>query len=181
MTVEEDEIFCDLMRKSQQGHEESYKKLLTEASRHLEAYFTKRLFDSSMILDLVQETLISIHKSKHTFTQDAKFSPWFFAIAHNRFVDYIRKNKKMTVQLTDPHEDVEEWINDQQTVFDMEESLNHLSERERDILLLVKVEGLTIKETSLKLGLSEANIKVIIHRSIKKIKERLNRYQYEKD
>jgi RNA polymerase sigma-70 factor (ECF subfamily) len=179
MTADEDKAFCELMRKSQQGHEASYRLLLEKASNQLETYFSKRIFDSSMVSDLVQETLISIHKSRQTFLKDAKFSPWFYAIAHNRYVDFIRKNKKFKVQIQSAQEDSNDYSNNRE--FDMEESLNHLSDRERDILLLVKVEGLSIKETSSKLGLSEANIKVIIHRSIKKIRERLIGNRNEKD
>lgn len=179
MIAAEDEEFCELMRKSQQGCEMSYRVLLQKASKQLEIYFSKKIFDSSMILDLVQETLISVHKSRHTFIQDAKFSPWFYAIAHNRYVDFIRKNKKLSFQFPNALDD-SEYFSDE-GAFDMEESLNHLSERERDILLLVKVEGLTIKETSSRVGLSEANIKVIVHRSIKKIRERLNGSKHEKD
>lgn len=188
MTAEEDERFCELMKKSQSGHEESYRLLLLEASKHLEAYYHRRLFDSSMVMDLVQETLISVHKSRHTFSHNVKFSPWFFAIAHYRLVDFIRKNKraKFHVPLADIENDINEnelenWDTNKDVVFELEETLKLLNERERNILLLVKVEGLSIKETSEKMGLSEANIKVIVHRSIKKIKERINGLQHEKD
>lgn len=187
MTAEEDKQFCEWMRRAQAGDEASYRTLLIELSKFLEIYFTRRLFDSSMVSDLVQESLISIHKSRHTFSQDANFSPWFYAIAHNRFVDFIRKNKKIGIQVqwegteNDGEGELEDWCGSQGVHFDLEETLKLLSEKERDVLLLVKVEGLSIKETAQRTGLSEANIKVIVHRSIKKMKERVNRMRYEKD
>lgn len=168
MTPEEDEYFCELMLKSQNGDEGAYTVLLKECSAFLERYFKRRLWDFTHVQELVQESLISIHKSRHTFLPGSKFYPWFYAIAHYRYVDFVRKNKVREMPVAEENRETSVELD-----FDLEGSLDTLEKRDKEILLLVKVEGLSVREASQKFGLSEANVKVIVHRSLKKLKEQL--------
>jgi RNA polymerase sigma-70 factor, ECF subfamily len=42
--------------------------------------------------DLLQEILLSIHKSRHTYNNDRPFRPWVFTIAKFRLLDHLRKH-----------------------------------------------------------------------------------------
>jgi len=65
-----------------------------EVSVLLRSYFKKKIFDTNSVEDLLQETLLSIHKSRHTYFPDRPVGPWFYAIAQYRMIDFFRKQKK---------------------------------------------------------------------------------------
>jgi len=43
--------------------------------------------------DLVQETLIALHTRRHTYDRSQLLTPWVYAIARYRLVDYLRPNE----------------------------------------------------------------------------------------
>jgi RNA polymerase sigma-70 factor (ECF subfamily) len=45
--------------------------------------------------DVVQETLISVHKARHTYDPARPFAPWFYAIASHRVVDVFRRDRRV--------------------------------------------------------------------------------------
>lgn len=52
----------------------------------------------------------------------------------------------------------------------LESWLNVLEPRQRRILTMAKLEGKSVREISETTGLSESNVKVIVHRSLEKLK-----------
>ncbi len=55
------------------------------------------------------------------------------------------------------------------------EAISQLEKKEWELIRLSKVEGLSTREMSAKLGLSEANIKVSLHRAMKALREIVSR------
>src|SRR5258706_15126542 len=43
--------------------------------------------------DLVQEALLAIHTRRHTYDPSQFFTPWVYAIARYKFIDYLRRTK----------------------------------------------------------------------------------------
>lgn len=46
------------------------------------------------IEDLLQEIFIKVYKNLNNYDADLSFSSWIYRIAHNHFIDHIRKEKK---------------------------------------------------------------------------------------
>src|SRR6266545_4578493 len=86
-----------LMIASLAGDATSHKALLSRLSSHLRAYFKGRLARMGRgaveAEDLVQEALIAIHTRRHTYDPAQLFTPWVYAIARYKFVDYLRREK----------------------------------------------------------------------------------------
>ncbi|MEI4908063.1 sigma factor, partial [Klebsiella pneumoniae] len=64
---------------------------------YLRAYFKGQLArigrGPSDAEDLVQETLIALHTRRHTYDRSQLLTPWVYAIARYRLVDYLRRTK----------------------------------------------------------------------------------------
>ena len=67
LTLDQDRRLATLMESAQQGDALNYESLLAEVAILLRAFFQARGVPSHCLEDLVQETLISIHKARHTF------------------------------------------------------------------------------------------------------------------
>ena len=99
-------------------------------------------------------------------------------------VDYMRKlgrqqaneinDQELETFLADKTNSPEEALSGK----DIQQALTRLPEKQRQILLLVKVEGYSMAETAQKLGMTETAVKVSAHRAYKKMKEWLIEYGY---
>lgn len=52
--------------------------------------------------------------------------------------------------------------------------IQELPKKQRDIISMLKIQGLAVKEVSLKLRMSEANVRVIAHRGYQTIRIKIN-------
>ena len=181
---DENENLGRLMALAQEGDAVSYRKLLGELGR-LAAPFAQGFFRRAGLggegewEDSVQEILLAVHSKRHTYDPRQPFLPWFYAIARYRIIDRLRARKRMglaeeldpesleAVLVTDPNSSSSPLAER-----DLETLLAELPEKQRQILMLVKVEGLSVSEAAAKLGISASDVKVSVHRAIKKLRER---------
>lgn len=165
-------VFKQLMKKSQNGDGSSYTELLNSLNLFLKNYLRKRIFIENEIDEVTQEILLAVHKSLHTYDPEKSFMSWFLAIAEYKIIDYIRNFKKNS-----NHVDLNSISNflaasnlDSDLKIDIEKAINSLSPKERNVLLLIKADGQSINEVARQLNLSEANVKVIAHRAYLSLK-----------
>ena len=167
--VADEPTLARLMIAAQDGDKAATNVLLSEVGMWLERYFRRRVPPHS-IDDLVQDVLIAVHTKRATWDPSRPFLPWLAAIARYRWVDHLRKVYK---------HDSKELFEDDATQ-DSEEDIvlarvsldrlfGQLPKNQAEAIELVKIEGLSIRETSRKTGQSESLVKVNIHRGLKKL------------
>jgi RNA polymerase sigma-70 factor (ECF subfamily) len=81
----------DLAKRVQKGEEESFRLLVARYKDKLTRYARRFLFDQDDAKDLVQEVFIKAYVNIKTFDTARRFSPWLYRIAHNEFVNALRK------------------------------------------------------------------------------------------
>jgi RNA polymerase sigma-70 factor (ECF subfamily) len=171
-----DPLLQQLMLRSTEGDSAAYQQLLNQLTHFLKQWFQSKKIDSTLIDDLIQEILIAIHKSRHTYDQKRNFTSWFLAIAHYKYSDFLRHHYK-TKNHTEINEDFiatksleNFYTENSQNHQDITPYLDQLSEQQKKILVYAKIDELSIKQIACLLDLSESNVKVNIHRSIQKLK-----------
>lgn len=155
---------------AQQGDRQAYATLLAACRRWLLRYFRRKVHPEA-IDDLVQETLLSVHRKLASYDPARPVIPWLAAIARYRFVDHLR--------LAYRHADDVELVDDAASVDDEEEAVmarlsldrlfEALPEAQSRAIALVRLEGLSISEASASTGQSESLVKVNIHRGLKRL------------
>lgn len=160
-------IFKQLITKAQIGDGAAYTELLQGLSSFLKNYLRKRIFDQNEIDEVIQETLVAVHRSLHTYDSEKNFMGWFLAIVEYKIIDYIRGLKKHTnsVDINSISNFLSVPNSDSNLKIDIEKAINSLSSREKNVLRLIKVDGQSISEVAKQLNLTEANVKVIAHRA----------------
>lgn len=171
-------VLSALMANSLAGDSKSYIELLQKVKELMQPYISNSLAKFGLAAtggheDLLQEILMAIHSKRATFDTTQFFLPWMYAIARYKTIDFLRKNKS-TFKAVSIEEFIEFEVADNADLgadIDIESLCDKLPEKQRELLLLVKVKGLSIAEASMKTGFSISDVKVTVHRAIKELQK----------
>lgn len=157
-----------LMALAQGGDRQAYSALLTACAAWLKRYFCRRVAPSSLD-DLVQETLLSLHRKLSSYDPARPFLPWLAAIARYRWVDYLRLIYR--ADMVELDRDLPDHGDHEQLAarLSLERLFAHLPAGQAQAIELVKIHGLSIAEASSACGQSEPLVKTNIHRGLKKL------------
>jgi RNA polymerase sigma-70 factor (ECF subfamily) len=124
--------------------------------------------------DVVQETLLAIHLKRHTWDADKPVAPWVLAIARNKLIDALRRSgRHRGVAIDDFAETLAAQESEPSPARDIERQLERLSERQGAVVRAVSVDGLSIREAAIRLGISEGAVRVALHRGLANLAARL--------
>ncbi len=160
------------MLKSLDGDAKAYTRLLAELTRHLRAYYSRRLGDAQDDAeDLVQDTLIAMHRRRDSYDPKQPLTAWVYAIARYRLIDHYRRRK---VRKAVPLEDAAELfaaddIEPAMARRDVSKLLDRLPAGRAALIRATKLEGLSNAEAGERVGLSEGAVKVNVHRGLKSL------------
>lgn len=163
-----DQSLARLMALAQDGDRAAYAALLGECQRWLVRFFARRIAPA-LVDDLVQETLISVHRKRASFDPDRPFLPWLAAIARYRWVDQLRRTYRADEVTLQDEFAVDSGEEEIAARISIDRLLTHLNAAQSTAIRLVKIDGLTIAEASAQSGQSEPLVKVNIHRGLKKL------------
>lgn len=156
------------------GDGAAYRMLLAALTRHLRAYFTRRL-DNGAAEDAVQETLIAMHARRATYDPTLPFTAWVHGIARYKLLDeYRRVKRRATVPLDEAAalfgQDDAEAASARR---DVGKLLAKLPPAKQQLVRDIKLDGVSIADAAARTGLSESAVKVTVHRAIKTLGEEL--------
>jgi RNA polymerase sigma-70 factor, ECF subfamily len=142
--------------------------------------------------DVLQNALIKILRKLPGFKQRSKLSTWIYRIAYNESLMYLRKKRRLynsanalrdyTQRLPAGGFSVnwsrlpdEELVN-KELRERIDTALNNLPIQYRMPLLLHRLEGFSLAQSSQVLGLKPSTVKTRLHRAYLMVKDSLNRY-----
>ena len=169
-----------LFVRGQAGDAVAYRLFLQRLSTHLRAFLGRRLFGwPDDVEDLVQECLLAMHNQRHTYQTDQPLTAWVHAIARYKMIDLLRARSSREA-LHDPIDDemalfAESATDARDAQRDLQGLLATLPDRHRLPIQHVKIEGLSVAETSRLTGMSESAVKVGVHRGLKALAARIKR------
>jgi RNA polymerase sigma factor (sigma-70 family) len=158
-----------LMRLSLNGDKQAYAVLLEQAGNWLARYFRQKIAPDA-VDDLVQETLISLHRKRASYDPSRPFLPWLAAIARYRWVDRLRQTYRHSADELGDYDAAEESHEDVVSArISIDRLLNLIPESQADVIRFVKIDGHSIAEACERTGQSESLVKVNIHRGLKRL------------
>lgn len=169
----------ELMEQALAGDKRAYMQALQGTSRLLRPYLSKRVSSQSDVEEILQEILISIHKSRHTYDSRRPFKPWVFAIAKFRMKDFLRKiysdELRHAGELEEAENIVETDVTNSGLSYEViKGEIGKLPEKQAQILHLIHGEGRTSREVAQKMNMTESAVKVAAHRAYKVLKKKLS-------
>jgi RNA polymerase sigma-70 factor (ECF subfamily) len=171
---------------AQAGDVSSYEKLLRELIPYLGRFVQRRLFDSSAAEDVVQNVLVSLHRARHTYRAERRFSPWLHAIARNAIVDHTRvrarrANREVSLEadgVGEPAVDAVETPSPQLSP-ELQRALESLTDPQREAVELIHVHGLSIAEAAKRTGATVPALKVRAHRGYRALRAYIEASRFE--
>jgi len=154
------------------GDEAAYHAFLKNLSTHLRGFLRVRLARlPDDVEDLVQETLLAVHNQRHTYDPGQPLTAWIHAVARYKLVDLLRRRAGREM-LNDPlDEELEVFSFSDNDAADARRDLGKLLEqlpdRQRLPIVHMKLEGRSVAEAARATGMSEAAVKVGVHRGLK--------------
>lgn len=138
--------------------------------------------------DLFQETYLKLHRGRSTYLAGSDVLHWIFAIARSAYLDRLRYRRRRPEHLGSS-EDAAEMAasrSDEQYRPDADLAADHLervisvelqkmSEKNRAAYVLLREEGLSLKEAAAVLGASQNAVKQRAHRAYEQIRAALRR------
>jgi RNA polymerase sigma-70 factor (ECF subfamily) len=114
----------------------------------------------------VQETLLAVHRRRHTYDPHYPMRVWLAAIAKRKWIDQLRAlGRRPTEELPDTLS-----VGDHETsvisATVLERLLDELRPAQAQAILLVKLQGYSIEEVSQETGQSVSAVKMNIHRGL---------------
>jgi RNA polymerase sigma factor (sigma-70 family) len=134
--------------------------------------------------DVFQEVLIHVWEGLDRFEEKSSMSTWIYRVTVNTCLGYVRTQTRRR-RIFDEHANIDESVLSDQTPGDTAEAeerdLNRLYESVDRLLPIEKtlislhLEDLSTAEMADIVGISEANVRVKLHRIRKKLKEMIER------
>jgi len=171
-----------LVHELKMGNAKAYEQLFFSYHKKLYNFCFSITGNTQESEDLIQEVFISIWNCRHQLDETRSFNGFVFKIARNKALNIIKHklNRQIYIQYTN-NDEPEHWnaeIETQELMNIIKKSLEALSEQTRKIFLLSRNEGLTYKEISQKLDISENIVDHEIRKALKSIKESLVTLDY---
>lgn len=157
------------------GDADAHTALLRALVPMLRSFFGRRLRGANDdVEDLVQETLMAIHSRRATYDRDRPFVAWAYAVARYKMIDHFRRSRQtLTIDGLEDILIVEGFEDACSARIDIDRLLGGVSAKQAKAIRDTKVDGLSIAEAAQSQGLSEADIKVSVHRGLKALAARL--------
>ena len=142
-----------MLRYAQDGDMQAFETLYRRHKDPVFRYLKRHCRNDATAEDLFQEVWGKLIRSRASYRPTAKFTTFLYRVAHNCFIDHVRRNKRHEAGV----EFREEWHESEQATLDheterhlarrrLEAALRDLPDEQRDAFLLREEGGLTLDE-----------------------------------
>ncbi len=155
----------------------AFEALVERHRRPLFGYLCRMLGNRQLAEDAFQEVFIRVINSSGRYTRRAKFTTWFYKIAHNVSVDVLRRESyRKTESLFEPATEAEhsaslhemlpssnpgpdELLARRQLSDALKKCVSRLSSDQREVFVLRQYQGLSFQEIARATSASESTVK----------------------
>ncbi len=113
---------------------------------------------------------MAIHLKLHTYDPAEPLTPWVYAVARYKLIDFLRRTRASTADVPIDEADIimaHDDNVDAESSHDLKRLMQRLPEKMRCSIEAVKLDGQSVAEAADRCGISESGVKVNIHRALK--------------
>jgi len=182
MTLPNAEFEADCIRRILAGEKHLFHDLIRPCERSIYILLLSILKNESDAEDAAQETVIKVYRNLEKFRGDAQFRTWALSIARNEALGRLRKISTLREDSLDAEVDEQpgdytpailtswreipaEALEQKELGAILRKAIEGLPEIYRNVVLLRDIEEMDVRETGAALNISEAAVKVRLHRA----------------
>jgi RNA polymerase sigma-70 factor (ECF subfamily) len=154
------------------GNSAAFGRVYDALAPRLFPFLLRHTRDRSRAEDLLQQTMLRLHRARDQFIPGAQVLPWAFAIARRLLVDAARRDRRDVVgDGSDPDAGAvsapgpDEFVHANELAVRIERTLAGLPESQRVAFQLIKQDGLSLAEAAQVLGITVTAVKLRAHRA----------------
>lgn len=170
--LEESRALEQLMVRYQQADQIAARSLIEQLSPQLYRFFAAQLGNPDDASDMLQDAWLRIHRVRHTYRPGEPLLPWVYAIARRVRVDSYRKRRRIATReimveaLPEPAV-----VNNEPTDLpSFDQLIADLPASQREVLTMLKVNGLTLEEIARATSSSVGSVKQKAHRAYERLR-----------
>jgi RNA polymerase sigma-70 factor, ECF subfamily len=149
--------------------------LIELLSPQLHRFFAAQMGSRPDADDMLQDVWLRIHRARHTYRAGEPLLAWVYAIARRVRVDNYRKRQRIAMREVAsevlPDVPTEEQRQDQLPSFD--ELVTSLPDSQREVLIMLKVNGLSLEEIARATSSTVGAVKQRAHRAYERLRNLL--------
>ena len=159
------------MKRYQSGDPVAIEDLVQRISPALLRYFAGSLSGPNEAEDLLQDCWIQVHRSRHTYRPSEPLMPWIFAIARHTRLDGYRRRRRLETRELLVADIPEHWqgglpeIAHKEKEDDLDSLLASLPDGQREVILMLKVSGMSLEEVARATSSTVGAVKQKAHRA----------------
>ena len=181
MDATEQELIAEVL----EGHPDSFEPLVVKYQPRVFAIARRYARREDEVEDIVQTIFIKAYSKLSSFRGDAPFEHWLMRMATFTCYDFLRKHQRNREwNATDLSTEENDWLENvgEESTAETDRNaakalvnklLDGLKPIDRHIIVLLDLEGKSVKEIAELTDLSESNVKVKAHRARDKMKKLL--------
>lgn len=171
------------MAAAQAGDRKLYEKLLADSVGLIRAAARRQGVAIDHLDDVVQETLITVHRVRHTYDPTRSYDAWITALANRRAIDALRsRGRRDSRELHDEfavdnhadHDDASRATESEQRATHLHEAINRLPPGQREAMVQLGLREHSLNEASKLTGRKPGALKVNLHRALKTLRDRFH-------
>lgn len=170
-----------LILECQKGEKRAFNELITIYYPYVLKFLIKLTENKEISQDLVQETFLKmiVNIDKFDVKGKAMFSTYLMKIAKNCYLDYLKKNKKISseidIETISDSSFIENEITDENELNNILSEIDTLPFEQAQAIKLKYLEEYSLKEIARKMGTEEKTIKSRIYEGKKKLKNKIKK------
>lgn len=171
------------MADAQAGDRRAYERVLAESVPLIRAAARRQGVPIDQVDDVVQETLLAVHRVRHTYDPARSYDAWLSAIASRRAVDALRsQGRRGRRELHDEHAlDTHADVDDATAAAEREQEARRLREAiaalppgQREAVEQLGLKERSLAEAAVITGRQSGALKVNLHRALKALRTRFH-------
>jgi RNA polymerase sigma factor (sigma-70 family) len=171
------------MAAAQAGDQRAYSRLLSDSVPLIRAVARRQGVAVDTLDDVVQETLLTVHRVRHTYDPSRSYNAWLSAIAGRRAIDILRSHGRrdrrevhdeLAYEMHADHEDASADTEREQEAKRLREAIDTLPSGQREAIEQLGLKERSLAEAAQSTGRKTGALKVNLHRALKTLRDRMN-------
>jgi RNA polymerase sigma-70 factor, ECF subfamily len=164
----------ELMVELGSGNNRGLEEIVRRYQRPLVGYLSQIINDGEKARDLAQETFIRIFRHAQGYRTTTRFATWLYHIARNIARDELRARKRRPEVTSDEaakSESIDSTLRQTEVRETVATILGRLSSRDRNLLVMRDLKGLSYEEISAQTGIALGTVKSGLSRARARFRE----------
>jgi RNA polymerase sigma-70 factor (ECF subfamily) len=180
----------ELMSLTGRGEDGAFEELVRRYEVRLVGYFFRCHWDRHRAEDQAQEVFLRLYTHAREYQPRARFTTYLYRIAHNCWVDDVRRSKRDRGRVSleardedgtclkdlvlDGHDDPRDASRKEELVEAVVNAVDLLSDDQKAVFVLAEVREMRYSEIGRILGIPEGTVKSRMHAAVKRLRKSLS-------